>query len=238
MTFLIFIVSGLTMAAVYTPSNSVGKSWKRKQSITVSDDIEHSEMSSTLGGAVSPSTGSELSEDSGLGSDEFREASEDLDMHTNFIIDSDDSPIYENFQFFVPSSRLNRSIEDLTDALTIDCHGSIPPPPPQFSDSIGLVSTPEGLDADLRNFSEQQTRRQVNINGKARYIEREDMICYEGIKTSEYVDDDYEYEKPSSKRSDHLLRFARNLNGNDDDIFAKRGGDDHFLRFAKRYGYF
>ena len=53
-----------------------------------------------------------------------------------------------------------------------------------------------------------------------------------------YVDDDYEYEKPSSKRSDHLLRFARRLNGNDDDIFAKRGGDDHFLRFAKRYGYF
>ena len=51
-----------------------------------------------------------------------------------------------------------------------------------------------------------------------------------------YVDDDYEYEKPSSKRSDHLLRFARRLNGNDDDIFAKRGGDDHFLRFAKRYG--
>merc|ERR1712172_368486 len=49
-----------------------------------------------------------------------------------------------------------------------------------------------------------------------------------------YVDDDYEYEKPSSKRSDHLLRFARRLNGNDDDIFAKRGGDDHFLRFAKR----
>merc|ERR1711935_612513 len=48
-----------------------------------------------------------------------------------------------------------------------------------------------------------------------------------------YVDDDYEYEKPSSKRSDHLLRFARRLNGNDDDIFAKRGGDDHFLRFAK-----
>ena len=53
-----------------------------------------------------------------------------------------------------------------------------------------------------------------------------------------YVDDDYEYEKPSSKRSDHLLRFARRLNGNDDDIFAKRGGDDHFLCFAKRYGYF
>ena len=53
-----------------------------------------------------------------------------------------------------------------------------------------------------------------------------------------YVDDDYEYEKPSSKRSDHLLRFARRLNGNDEDIFAKRGGDDHFLRFAKRYGYF
>ena len=51
-----------------------------------------------------------------------------------------------------------------------------------------------------------------------------------------YVDDDYEYEKPSSKRSDHLLRFARRLNGNDDDIFAKRGGDDHFLRLAKRYG--
>merc|ERR1711935_629630 len=49
-----------------------------------------------------------------------------------------------------------------------------------------------------------------------------------------YVDDDYEFEKPSSKRSDHLLRFARRLNGNDDDIFAKRGGDDHFLRFAKR----
>merc|ERR1711997_1400876 len=52
-----------------------------------------------------------------------------------------------------------------------------------------------------------------------------------------YVDDDYEYEKPSSKRSDHLLRFARRLNGNDDDIFAKRGGDDHFLRFAKSGGH-
>merc|ERR1711935_1168529 len=49
-----------------------------------------------------------------------------------------------------------------------------------------------------------------------------------------YVDDDYEFEKPSSKRSDHLLRFARRLNGNDDDTFAKRDGDDHFLRFAKR----
>ena len=101
-----------------------------------------------LGGAVSPSTVSELSVDSGMGGDEFREASEDLDIHKDDIIDSDDSPIYENTQLFVPSSRLNRSIEDMTDALTIDCHSSIPPPPPQFSDSILQVSTAEGAAAD------------------------------------------------------------------------------------------
>ena len=187
MKFLILIVSGDTMAAVSTPSTSIGRSWKRKQSVTVSDDIEHSEMSSTLGGAVSPSTGSELSEDSGLGSDEFREASEDLDIHTDDIIDSDDSPIYENIQFFVPSSRLNRSIENLNDALTIDCLGSIPAPPPLFSDSIGLVNMAERSAADYRNFSEQRTGR----HGQARYVEREDMVCYEGIKTSEDVDNDY-----------------------------------------------
>ena len=69
MTFLDFIVSGVTMDALSTPSTSVARSWKRKESVTVSDDIEHSEMfvkrgSSPLGGTVSPSTVSELSVDS------------------------------------------------------------------------------------------------------------------------------------------------------------------------------
>jgi hypothetical protein len=195
MTFLILIVSGLTMAAVSTPSTSLGRSCKRKQSITLKTDIEHSKMFSEeaklpLGGAVSPSAVSELSVDSGMGGDEFREASEDLNIHTDDIIDGDDSPIYENIQFFDPSSRLNRSIENLNDAFTIDCLGSIPSPPPQFSDSIGLVNMAERSAADYRNFSEQRTGR----HGQARYVEREDMVCYEGIKTSEDVDNDYDYE--------------------------------------------
>ena len=76
----------------------------------------------------------------------------------------------------------------MTDALTIDCPGSIPPP--QFSDSIGLVSTAEL--ADLRTFSEQQTRDHVHKSGQATYVEREGIVFYEGIKTSEDVDGDYE----------------------------------------------
>ena len=86
MSFLIFIVSGVTMAAVFTPSTYFVRSYKRKQSATVSNDIEHSEMFaeggiSPLGGTVSPSTVSELSLDSGMGGDEGREASEDLDIN-------------------------------------------------------------------------------------------------------------------------------------------------------------
>ena len=55
----------------------------------------------------------------------------------------------------------------------------------------------EGSAADSRTFSEQQTRRY----GQARYVEREDMICYEGIKTSEGVDNDYDNENPGQDLS-------------------------------------
>ena len=103
MTFINLIVSGVTMAALSTPSTSVGRSWKRKQSVPVSDDIEHLEMfvkggSSPLGGTVSPSTLSKLSVDSGMGSDEGKETSEDIDIPNDDIIDSDDSPNSPNFQ--------------------------------------------------------------------------------------------------------------------------------------------
>ena len=48
----------------------------------------------------------------------------------------------------------------------------------------------------------------------------------------DYIDYDY---NPGKRSSNHLLRFARRLSDNED-IFAKRGGDDHLLRFAKRAG--
>ena len=111
---------------------------------------------------------SELSVDSGMGGDEGGEASEDLDINKDDIIHSDGSPIYENFKFVVPSSRLNRSIDDTTDALTLDSHGSIPPPPSQFSDSVGLVSTAARAASDFRTFCEQHTRCHSHINGQAR----------------------------------------------------------------------
>ena len=167
MTFIISYCFRFTMAAVSTPSTSLGRSWKRKQSVTFSDNAEHPEMfveggSSPLRGTVSPSTVSELSVDSGVGSEEGREVTEDLDLPKEDFNESDDSPIYENFQFFIPPSRLNRSIEDLTDALSINCgEPSIPPPPEQFSDKIGLVTK---ANVSVIRISEHGNQNEQNNN--------------------------------------------------------------------------
>jgi len=170
------------MAAVSTPSTSLGRSWKRKQSVTFSDNAGHPEMfveggSSPLRGTVSPSTVSELSVDSGVGIDEGREVAEDLDLPKEDFNDSDDSPIYENFQFFVPSSRLNRSIEDLTDALSINCgEPSIPPPPEQFSNNIGLV-TKANVSVIRVSEHDNQNERHNKINKTT----NEDDHIYEDV---------------------------------------------------------
>jgi len=119
---------------VSTSCTSPGRSRRRKQSGRCShNQYNKDRQGSPARSSVSPSTVSELSVDSGVGIEEVRECPKGPDLPEDF--DDNNSHIYENFQFFLPQSRYNNSIENLTESLSITCNDpAVPPPPAQFSD--------------------------------------------------------------------------------------------------------
>ena len=178
---------------MFTPSNSPGRSWRRKQSVSCSQtDINR--------GSVSPSNVSQLSVDSGVGIEEAGlEVVKNQEISKEDTIDSDDNPpIYENFQFLFPESICRRSIENISGVLSITCDSlPSPPPPEQFSDRSGLVSTDtlEQGAQDREHLQEHEGRGEHVARSRTKHDDDknciEDENIYEDIDTGQNLIENY-----------------------------------------------